>query len=176
MISVAAGPSDPYEMPMSDENLPPCGLYKTTREVAGVPAGRLVYFHNHGDPGPGVYLPSGWKANRAQWHGHGHTLGGAQDAEALEPLAVEGFYRVKEAFHCCEKKCRLFEPNTMVQLGYNGTADALLFVPELVETGLSIPERGTRIDREAIDKLELLKVAAPRKSGGEAPPPGEMLH
>jgi hypothetical protein len=65
----------------------------------------------------------------------------------------------------------------MVQLGYNGGADALLFVPELVETGLAIPERGTRIDRDVIAHLELLKVAAPRRSGGsEAPPPGEMLH
>ncbi len=160
---------------MSDENLPPCGLYRTRREVAGVPAGRLVYFHNHGDPGPGIYLPAAWKANRAQWHGHGHTLASPEDAAALEPLAVEGFYRVVDAFHCCEKKCRLFEAGTLVQLGYNGAADPLLFVPELVDTGLSIPERGTRVDREAIAKLELLKVARPQPNEG-GPAPGETLH
>ncbi len=162
---------------MSDENLPPCGLYKTTREVAGVPAGRLVYFHNHGDPGPGIYLPAGWKANRVQWHRQGHTLEDLTQVDGLKALPVQGFYAVVEPFHCCEKKCRLYETATLVQLGYNGAGEALLFVPELVDTGLAIPERGTKIDPDAFEKLELLKVAAPRRDAStQGPGPGEMLH
>ena len=27
------------------DSLPPCGLYRTVRPIAGVDAGRLVYFH-----------------------------------------------------------------------------------------------------------------------------------
>ena len=39
---------------MSETNLPPCGLYRTTKPVGDVPAGALVYFHNHGTPGAAV--------------------------------------------------------------------------------------------------------------------------
>jgi hypothetical protein len=38
--------------------LPPCGLYRTTLTLDHVPAGRLVFFHNHGIRGR-IYLPSG---------------------------------------------------------------------------------------------------------------------
>jgi len=161
---------------MSDEKLPPCGLYRTTREVAGIPADRLVYFHNHGDPGPGLYLPTSWKGNRVEWQPRGHTLESPEtDASTLEALAAQGFYRVVESFHCCDKECRLFEPDTLVQLGYNGAAEPLLFVPLLEESALSIPERGTRIDRDRIARLRALKVAVKRDAKGSAPP-GEMLH
>ena len=51
--------------PMAD--LPPCGIYRTDLALGDeVPAGRLVYFHDHGDPGPGIYLPRDWVANRAR--------------------------------------------------------------------------------------------------------------
>src|SRR6185436_5605612 len=101
--------------------LPPCGLYRTKKQLGdAVPAGRLVYFHNHGDPGPGVYLPSGWSANRARWHDRGTPIPDPVWAETLQPLAPEGLYRVRETFTCCEKNCRSFEPELLVQLGYNG--------------------------------------------------------
>jgi hypothetical protein len=47
--------------------LPPCGVYRTKTAVAGIEAGRLVYFHNHGDPGPGLYPPESWAQNRAKF-------------------------------------------------------------------------------------------------------------
>lgn len=140
--------------------LPDCGLYKTTRAVAGVAAGRLVYFHNHGEPGPGLYLPSGWALNRALWQPKGFTLA-HPDAEVatLEALPAEGLYSVREPFFCCEKQCTRFERSQLVQLGYDAEANAILFVPELTDRGLGFPERGTRLEGQKFAKLERLVVA-----------------
>ena len=70
--------------------LPPCGVYKLTSSVAGIEAGRLVYFHNHGDPGPGLYLPETWQANRAKWSDRGTTVPPDFDAKVLHALPEEG--------------------------------------------------------------------------------------
>lgn len=144
---------------MSATALPPCGIYRTTQKLENVPAGRLVFFHNHGEPSPGVYLPTSWAQNRATFDSRGTPIPGPWWAATLDPLAVEGFYRVREAFHCCEKRCVEFQPDQLVQLGYNGEAEPIVFVPEIRETGLIIPENGMRIDRSRIGKLAPLKVA-----------------
>jgi hypothetical protein len=141
--------------------LPPCGLYRTRRALGEVEAGRLVYFHNHGEPGPGIYLPRGWKVNHAQWHSRGVPLPDDGWARHLEPLAPEGLYRVREELTCCAKGCRTFEPDLLVQLGYNGAAEPILFVPEWTEAGLALPEQGTRIDADRVSRLAPLKVASP---------------
>ncbi|HXJ37243.1 MAG TPA: hypothetical protein VMS22_24705 [Candidatus Eisenbacteria bacterium] len=147
--------------------LPPCGLYRTTRDLEQhVPAGRLVYFHNHGNPGPGVYLPSGWTLNRAQWHERGHTIPSPEWAASLVPLPLEGLYRVRDAFVCCEKRCRTYEPDLLVQLGYNAEAEPLLFLPEWTPSGLAIPEMGAPIDAERIACLVPLKVTAGEPADG----------
>ena len=52
---------------MATNELPPCGLYRTTTKIGDCEADRLVYFHNHGDPGPGFYFPEKWVKNRAQF-------------------------------------------------------------------------------------------------------------
>lgn len=148
--------------------LPPCGLYRTTQTVAGIPAGRLVYFHNHGDPGAGLYLPERWSANRASWQPRGHTLPNQEEAQHLSPLPPEGLYAVKETFHCCPRECVRYEANQLVQLGYDGEATPLLFVPEFSTRGLGFPERGNKLDGSALGKLTLLKVA----QGSEAPRDG----
>ena len=140
--------------------LPPCGLYRTIGPVGPIPAGKLVFFHNHGDPGPGLYLPTGWKNNRAQISDKGTTLPGPESMKFLEPLLPEGFYRVTEAFYCCEKHCRLYEPETLVQLGYNGDAEPILFLPEMVDGLLAVPERGARIERRSLERIKLLKVSS----------------
>jgi hypothetical protein len=140
-------------------SLPPCGLYRTRRALGtDIPAGRLVYFHNHGDPGPGLYLPSGWAANRARWHPQGTRLPDTTWAENLEPLLPEGLYRVLASFPCCEKRCRTFAPDQLVQLGYTGEAEPLLFVPEWTEQGLTLPTTGARVEREHLERLAPLKV------------------
>lgn len=144
---------------MSSTDLPPCGLYRTKVAIAGVDAGRLVYFHNHGNPGPGIYLPESWTGNRAQFSQNGFTVPPDFDPATLESLPAEGFYRVTAPFHCCAKKCMRFEPETFVQLGYNGNAQALVFLPELGATTIAIPERGTAVDFAVLENLTLLKVA-----------------
>ncbi len=145
--------------------LPPCGLYRTTQPVAGVPAGRLVYFHNHGEPGAGIYLPATWSLNRATWETRGHTLPDDAAAQHLSPLPAEGLYAVKDTFFCCEKKCVKYEADQLVQLGYDGEATPLLFIPEFTSRGLGFPERGNRLDVALLPRLSLLRVA----QGTEAP-------
>lgn len=139
--------------------LPPCGIYRTLKPIGSVEAGRLVYFHNHGNPGPGLYFPEKWQHNRAQFSENGMTAPKDFDTKALHPLPVEGFYRVQREFYCCAKQCAKFEPDTFVQLGYNGAGKAIVFVPELNATGLSIPERGSAVDDDQLGNLTLLKVA-----------------
>ena len=151
-------------------DLPPCGIYRTSLPLADhVPAGRLVFFHNHGDPGPGIYLPSGWAANRARWHEHGHPIPSPAWAASLVPLVAEGFHRVREPFTCCEKRCRLYEADLLVQLGYDNGAQPLLFVPEWTDAGLAISELGLRIDEDRLVRLAPLKVV-------ETPREGRKLH
>lgn len=144
---------------------PPCGLYRTTRALENLPAGRLVMFHDHGEPGPGVYLPRAWALNRAQWHDRGITAPSAEWSQSLEPLAAEGLYSVAETFHCCDKRCTEFPKGQLVQLGYDGEANAILFLPEWTSRGLGFPERGTRLDRDRVSKLTRLAVA----QGADAP-------
>jgi hypothetical protein len=140
--------------------LPPCGLYRTLAPIGSIPSGRLVFFHNHGDPGPGLYLPASWKQNRVQLQERGTLLPSPQDVRSLEPLPPEGFYRVTETFHCCEKRCREFQPEMLVQLGYNAAGEAILFVPELVDGMLAIPERGSALDHGRFASLKQLRVAS----------------
>jgi hypothetical protein len=133
---------------------PPCGLYRTLQQIADVPAGRLVYFHNHGDPGPGVYLPEKWAHNRATFSPRGHTLPPTTDPRtALAPLPREGLYRVATSFHCCGKKCVEFTPETLVQLGYDGAGRAILFIAELAGGAFSLPSKGTIVDDDRLPQL-----------------------
>jgi len=143
---------------MTSGVLPPCGLYRTRAPIAGIATDRLVYFHNHGDPGPGLYLPESWIANRARFSPRGTPLPVVFDVAALIALPAEGFYRVAAAFYCCAKRCVRFEPDAFVQLGYNGAGRALVFVPELAAGAITVPERGTLIDDGALPNLSALQV------------------
>jgi hypothetical protein len=138
--------------------LPECGIFVTTQPIAEVPAGRLVYFHNHGDPGPGIYLPASWRANRAVFQPEGLTLPDPALASTLKALAQEGFYAVREPFDCCAQRCRRFEADDFVQLGYDARAQPILFLPELVGTAIAIPELGTRIDDFRVARLRRLRL------------------
>jgi hypothetical protein len=149
--------------------LPSCGIYRTTAAIEGhVPAGRLVFFHNHGDPGPGIYLPSGWALNRAQWHESGHTIPSPEWAATLVALPAEGLYRVRDAFTCCAKRCRTYEADLLVQLGYNAEAEPLLFLPEWTESGLAIPDLGVAIDVDRLQRLAPLRVVESEPREGPA--------
>ena len=150
---------------------PPCGVYKTTRAFGDVPAGRLVNFHNHGDPGPGIYLPKSWRLNEAEWQERGITTPDAEWTSTLQPLPAQGLCMVTRAFACCEKQCVTFREGQLVQLGYDGEANPIVFTPEWTVRGLGFPERGTRVDLERLSALKLLSVAR----GADAPPSG-LLH
>ncbi len=143
---------------MSSDALPPCGLYRTVKPIGTLEAGRLVYFHNHGNPGAGVYFPEKWSHNRASFSPQGMTLPPDWDHKALRALPAEGFYRVSKPFYCCEKKCVQFQPEQFLQLGYNGVGKALLFVPELRGGSISVPERGTLIDDDVLKYLVALQL------------------
>jgi len=147
--------------------LPPCGLYRTTGQIGAIPAGRLVYFHNHGEPGPGLYLPAGWKANQMQLQARGTLLPSPEDVRLLEPLPAEGFYRVSGSFHCCPQRCRSFEPDQLVQLGYDAAGQAIVFVPEVVDGMLAVPQQGSRIEHTNLQYLKLLKVPRSQTQPGE---------
>lgn len=155
------------------DSLPPCGIYRTRAAVAGVPEGRLVYFHNHGNPGPGVYLPSSWRANRAEFAERGSTIRDLAEVRSLESLPREGFYRVNERFFCCDKRCVAFEEELLVQLGYNGAAEPIVFTPEWLPEGLALPGQGMKIDPDRLGKLSYLKVAFRREMQGAA---SSLLH
>jgi hypothetical protein len=142
------------------KDLPPCGLYRTLRAIGSVEAGRLVYFHNHGDPGPGLYLPESWSHNRARFSANGMTAPADFDPAALHALRPEGFYRVTSTFYCCDKRCTSFEADSLVQLGYNGAAAALVFMPQIGGRGMHLPTRGSVVDEKQLKNLSALKVAA----------------
>ncbi len=139
----------------------PCGLYRTTKPIDDkIPADILVYYHNHGNPGPGVYPVEKWRNNKAVFAKGGVLIPADGYEHSLLPLKPEAFYRVVEPFYCCENHCRLFEKNTLVQLGYNGRGDALLFVPEWSYNGIHLPEKGTKVEDAKLAKIEILKVVA----------------
>jgi hypothetical protein len=142
--------------------------------IGDVTAGRLVYFHNHGNPGAGLYFPESWTANRAHFSPTGMTLPVVFDPRSLRALPAEGFYRVTAAFFCCEKQCVRFQPDAFVQLGYNGSGRALLFVPELAMQAIAIPERGTMIDDAMLSNLAALQVNEKRDE--LALPRGILVH
>ena len=147
---------------------PPCGLYRTTRALGELPASRLVYFHDHGDPGPGIYLPKSWNLNRAEWHERGTTVTDPTWTATLERVPDEGLYRVEAAFTCCDKNCTTFVAQQLVQLGYDGDATPILFVPEWSARGLGFPAHGTRLDRDRLGKLSSLRVARGTESPRDA--------
>ncbi len=155
---------------MTTHALPPCGIYRTLDAIGGIPAGRLVYFHNHGDPGAGMYLPESWIGNRARFAKQGHLLPKPEDAEKLVPLPPEGFYRVEKSFHCCSKKCRLYEPDTLVQLGYSGDGTPILFDPSWEGASIQLPDRGTRIDFESLLAIAPLRVNVKESGEGAVDP------
>ena len=157
-------------------SLPPCGLYRTVRPIAGLEADRLVYFHNHGNPGPGLYFPERWSHNRAHFTPKGVTIPDDFDASALKPLSPEGFYRVTRAFHCCERRCVEFQPEQLVQLGYNGHGKPLLFIPALQGGAITVPERGTMIDDDALANLVQLVFPEHESRDDLSMPRGIVIH
>jgi len=158
------------------KELPPCGIYRTVKQVGGIEPNRFVYFHNHGNPGPGLYFPEKWSSNRAVFSENGSTVPDDFDPSSLRALPAEGFYRVAKAFHCCEKKCTEFQPEQLLQLGYNGNGRGILFTPEYVNGMIRVPERGSVIDDAAFKSLVALKLPEVEQKHDLSLPRGFVVH
>ncbi|NOZ88102.1 MAG: hypothetical protein GXP49_17970 [Deltaproteobacteria bacterium] len=134
---------------------------------ASIGPGVLVFYHNHGDPGPGVYLVERWSNNKAIFSEKGHMVPDEHYAATLEPLPPEGFYRVRKQFYCCEKHCTSFEPGDLVQLGYNGAGQPIIFRPTWSINGVHIPGRGTRIKDDRLELMDRLNIMFEKEKDSE---------
>lgn len=139
--------------------LPLCGLYRTTAALGDIPSGRLVSFHNHGDHGPGVFLPTGWIHHRAQFSSVGVAIPSPGWSRTLDALAPEGVYRVRESFFCCERQCRSFDRDLLVQLAYTPEAAPVVLVFIARDDALVLPAQGNLVDRATVARLSPVQVS-----------------
>jgi hypothetical protein len=153
--------------------LPSCGLYRTTKPLpeheTTVPAGSLVYFHNHSDSGlPVVVAPDHNILNRWHFHGAGLPFRGLSWADSLVKLPAEGFYTLRKGL---DFDGGSWPKSTLVQLGYTKSGDPILFIAQqraaLTENDLFFSERGVGISREQLAILEQLNIfVEPAAEGG----------
>jgi hypothetical protein len=151
-------------MASTKNRLPDCGLYRTTKPLPEhedeVPAGTLIYFHNHSDSGlPVVVAPEHNVHNRWHFHGGGIPFRGLSWADTLTKLLPEGFYVLKRALS--------FEGGewpkaSLVQLGYTRRGDPIVFIAQvrasLVENDLFFSDRGVSVTPEQMRLLEPVQV------------------
>ncbi len=144
--------------------LPACGLYRTTKPLpehdAEVPAGSLVYFHNHSDSGlPVVIAPEHNIMNRWHFHGAGIPFRGLSWADSLVKLPNEGFYSLRKGL---EFEGGSWPKSTLVQLGYTKAGDPILFIAQqratMEENDLFFSDRGVGITRDQLAVLEPLGI------------------
>ncbi|WP_394832111.1 hypothetical protein LVJ94_36900 [Pendulispora rubella] len=155
--------------------LPNCGLYRTTKPLpeheSEIPAGVLVYFHNHSDSGlPVVIAPDHNIMNRWHFHGAGIPFRGLSWAESLARMPNEGFYFLRKDLTFDGGS---WPKGTLVQLGYTRNGDPILFIAQqranLEENDLFFSDRGVGIRPEVLANLEPLKVyEEPIEEGGHS--------
>lgn len=144
--------------------LPECGLYRTTKPLPGneekVPAGILVYFHNHSDSGlPVVLTPDHNVHNRWHFHGPAIEFRGLAWANTLQKVPEEGFFTLKKelAFEGGS-----WPRNALVQLGYTRNGDPILFMARvrssLAENDLFFSDKGLKITRDQLSILDRANV------------------
>lgn len=152
--------------------LPDCGLFRTSKPLpehdAEIPAGILVYFHNHSDSGlPVVVVPEHNVHNRWHFHGAGVPFRGLSWADSLVKVPAEGFYMLRKALTFQGGE---WPKAALVQLGYTRNADPILFIAQaraqLEENDLFFSDNGVGIPREQLSILEPVQVFA------EPPPEG----
>ena len=156
--------------------LPDCGLFRTTKPLPGhedeVPAGILVYFHNHSDSGlPVVVAPEHNVHNRWHFHGAGIPFRGLSWADSMVKLPTEGFYMLRRAHSFDGGE---WPKGALVQLGYTRQGDPILFIAQaraqLEENDLFFSNSGVGITREQLAMLEPLHVfVEPAPAGVHTP-------
>lgn len=155
--------------------LPNCGLYRTSKPLpeheTEVPAGTLVYFHNHSESGlPVVITPDHNILNRWHFHGAGIPFRGLSWADSLVKLPNEGFYSLRKGL---DFEGGQWPKGTLVQLGYTKAGDPILFIAQqrasMDENDLWFSDRGVGISRDQLNVLEALNVyVEPVAEGGHS--------
>src|SRR5262245_9131037 len=139
--------------------LPDCGLYRTTKSLPGnedkVPAGTLIYFHNHSDSGlPSVLAPDHNVHNRWHFHGPAITFRSPSWAESLQKVPEEGFFMLRRELTFDGGS---WPKGAFVQLGYTKQADPILFIARvrarLDENDLWFSDKGVPVPREQLASL-----------------------
>ena len=130
---------------MNSDELLPCGVYKTTVALRGkeeqVPAGRLVYFHNHSEQGPPiVLLPASNTHNKWTFHTRGYLVEDEKFLASLQHLPREGFYVLKATLSVGSGG--FLPEKSLVQLGYNAKAEPILFPGKRIDNSIVFPTKG----------------------------------
>ena len=146
-----------------------CGLYKTTKDIKlgdqTMKAPALVYFHNHPDKGEQILqTPHSNTHNRWGFHEKGFAISDKEFVVGLERLKSEGLYRVNKHFHPNDEQWVPIE--ALVQLGYNGAGEPIIFFPTAVkgENGIVFPDKGMKIPKSIYDTLEPLDLRGPQQN------------
>ena len=171
--------ADHDSAPKQDPGLPACGIYRTTRPLAGhseeVRAGALVYFHSHSKQGPPiVLLPASNTNNRWTFHTHGYLVNEEEFPGSLVVLPREGFYILRSAIKT-EKGS--LKARSLVQLGYNAKADPILFLGSVgSDNAIHFPTRGFRFNDDIFKELEPAGFELRAKAGTDSEPESRVLH
>jgi hypothetical protein len=166
-------------MATSKNPMRPCGLYRATKALPGqeaqVPAGLLVYFHNHS--ANNVPLPSVIPADHNihnRWHFHSEgaieNLRAPSWVDSLEKVPEQGFYILRRELSF---EGGTFQKGVLVQLGYTRTGDPILFLARvraaLEENDLFFSDKGVGVKREQLSVLEPALVYPEPGDGTEHP-------
>jgi hypothetical protein len=141
-----------------------CGLYRATKALPGnedkVPAGTLVYFHNHSSnsgPLPSVIPPDHNVHNRWHFHQEGaiENIRSPSWVESLEKVPEQSFYTLRRELTFDGGS---WPKGAIVQLGYTRTAEPILFIARvratLAENDLFFSDKGVGIKRDQLSILE----------------------
>jgi hypothetical protein len=150
--------------------MPEPGLYRTTQPYPGheetIPAEVLVYIGGKSNGSlPFVVRPGSNRNNRWFWGEPTIPLRAISWAESLMKLPAEGFYTLPDEveFESGGKWLK----HAIVQLGYNGEGQGIIFVAEHHEDGenniLQFSDRGRVIDDGLLNGLNWAPILPVRK-------------
>ena len=140
--------------------LPDNGLYRTTQPLPGhedtFPAGVLVYIgESTNGGGKFVVRPGSNRRNRWFWGEPITPLRSPTWARTLKQLPSEGFYTLPQTLEFDGGGKWL--KNAIVELGYNGEGQGIIFVGQWREDGsdnvLYFSQQGMRVDDDMLAKL-----------------------
>ncbi len=142
-------------------DLPEPGLYRTTQAMpdheADFPAGVLVFVGEKANGGERFVVRPGQNRNNRWYWGEPTTpLRSPTWGRTLKRLRTEGFYTLPETIEL-DGGGRWVD-NAIVQLGYNGSGQGILFVAERHESTdenvLKFSDKGMVIQDELLERLQ----------------------